>query len=314
MSLFIGIDGGGTKTKCVLVNHNLKILAKTEGGSSNPLTVGTQKSSELIAKLIKSVINRGKVNRVDGIVIGAAGAGRKKNADELKKSVSVLLNRENISSLFIKVVSDAEITVEGAFAGGNGAILIAGTGSIIWGKDKNGKIVRAGGFGRILGDEGGGYSIGKKAFNAAAKLFDSNNNNSILISLLKKNFGIVDLESLILKVYSEDFDIASAAGLIIKTAGSGDKFCRNILNEESSSLVYYVDKFKRKFGSTTFKLCFSGGLLAADNYYSKILKSKIKKSFKGIELIKPKYPPETGAAILAKKSFNAKHKEFEYDN
>jgi N-acetylglucosamine kinase-like BadF-type ATPase len=301
MGLLIGIDGGGTKTRCVLVDQDLKILTCVEGGSSNPLSVGIEISASVIIDLIKRVLTFAEVIEVDAVVIGSAGAGRKKNAKDLKRAELDLIFRERLSIPYIEVVSDAEIAIEGAFAGNPGAILIAGTGSIIFGKDKKGNIVRSGGFGKIIGDEGGGYSIGRKGLNRAAKLFDGKYVKSTFINLLHKNFGINDLDSLILKVYSDKFDIASTAGLVIEAAGKGDKICRKILDEESDEFLYYIMKFKQKFKQKTFKLCFSGGLLTTENYYSKMLKSKIKKNFNEIEFVKPIYPPEVGAAILANK-------------
>ncbi len=307
MGLLIGIDGGGTKTKCVLVDQELKILTSAEGGSSNPLSVGIEISASVIVNLIKRVLTFAKEIEIDAVVIGSAGAGRKKNAEDLKRAVFDLIFRERLSIPYIEVVSDAEIAIEGAFAGNIGAILIAGTGSIIFGKDKKGKIVRSGGFGKIIGDEGGGYSIGRKGLSRAAKLLDGKYVKTTFVNLLRKNFGIDDLDSLILNVYSDKFDIASTASLVIKAAGKGDKICKKILDEESDELLYYIKKFKQKFNQKTFKLCFCGGLLTTENYYSRMLRSKIKKNFNEIEFVKPTYPPEVGAVILANKLLH-KHK------
>lgn len=301
MGLYIGIDGGGTKTKCVLADDQLKILAEAEAGPTNPLAVGVDKSSEILFGLIQNVLRKTSVSLIESVVIGLAGAGRKKIAGEIENRLKLLVKRKKVSIKNIKILSDVEIALEGAFAGAAGIILIAGTGSIVLGKNKNGKLFRAGGFGKVIGDEGGGYSIGKKALQSISKEIDGRGSKTFLTTILSKKFGIKNRDDLITAVYSSGFDIARFAEHVIEAAQLGDKIARNILADESDELVCHVETLYKQLGAKKINLCLSGGLLSSKNYYSNLLRRKIKKVFRDIEIKKNIYPPEIGAAVVAKK-------------
>ncbi len=100
--------------------------------------------------------------------------------------------------------------MEGAFSGKPGCILIAGTGSILFGKDKNGLMHRNGGFGRIIGDEGSGHSIGRKGLSAVAKELDGRGKSTLITKMLNKKYNISSASDLIINVYKNNFDIASS--------------------------------------------------------------------------------------------------------
>jgi N-acetylglucosamine kinase-like BadF-type ATPase len=299
MSLFVGIDGGGSKTKSVLVDDKLNILSQADGGPSNPLIVGIEQSANLLSCLIKKVSLNFNLNEIDSVVIGIAGAGRKRESEGIKNSIIELLRREEFILKNLEIVSDAEIAIEGAFSGKPGAILIAGTGSIIFGKDKKGKFIRAGGNGKILGDEGSGYSIGRKGLSAVAKQFDGRGKNTLLSIILGNEYGIKNRDDLIDKVYNEKFDVAKFAINVTAAAEMRDKICINILNEEIEELIVHIKSLKRNLAGNKIKLCLGGGLLSSKNYYSKGLKKKIEMTFDDVKLTKADYPPEIGAALIA---------------
>ncbi len=301
MNFFIGVDGGGSKTKCILTDENFKILAAAKGGASNPLIVGPEKSARLIHSLISEVIKKSGVKIVGAAVIGLAGAGRKKNAADVKRALNRIETGGEFSVKKIIITSDVTIFAEGALSGKSGALIIAGTGSIVVGIDKKGNFYRAGGYGKLIGDEGSGYSIGKKGLNAVAKYFDGRLPNSILIKMMMKKFAVPDRDSLILKVYSEKIKAASVAPLIIDAAQKGDKTARKILDEELNELILKIDPVIKKIREKKINLCLSGGLLATENYYSKRFKKRIGQKYKNINIAGSVHPPEMGAAIMAAK-------------
>ena len=135
MQYFLGIDGGGTKTKCVLIDQDGSVLLEAEGDASNPLSVGVAKSTLVLSNLIKKVFYSFNKKKINSIAIGLAGAGRINQADEIKREVLELLSIDKILFDYLVVISDAEAALEGAFAGKPGAILISGTGSIVFGRD-----------------------------------------------------------------------------------------------------------------------------------------------------------------------------------
>jgi N-acetylglucosamine kinase-like BadF-type ATPase len=304
MAFFIGIDGGGTKTSSVLTDENLKVLSKAVAARTNPLVVGVEKSAGVLLSLIKTLISKKKNPVVEAAVIGLAGCGRKENAYAVRKELLFLIKKEKISVKRIFVLSDAIIALEGAFQNDDGAILIAGTGSIIYGKNKAGNNYRVGGFGKIIGDEGGGYSIGLKGLKAVAKQIDGRGNVTALTEILKRQFEIKDRDTLISKVYSGKFGIASIAENVIQAAEKGDVACRLILHDESDELVHLVKMLKKKMSVRKLKVCLLGGLLLTENLYSQLVRIKINKYCAGVTITQPAFSPEIGAIQIAKAKTN----------
>ncbi|MHB1687197.1 MAG: N-acetylglucosamine kinase, partial [Ignavibacteriaceae bacterium] len=229
-----------------------------------------------------------------------AGAGRRNDAERLEKNFISFSKTKGIEFEKVLVESDARIALEGAFAGKPGSILIAGTGSIMFGKDANGNIYRIGGFGRFIGDEGSGYSIGKKGLAAVAKEFDGRINETAISELLKEKFKIHSGDILITEIYKNNFEIASAAPLVIKAAENGDAIAGKILDEESDELILHISAMIKKIGQTFLNLSFIGGTISSDNIFSKMLKEKIKTKLPQVNVISPEYSPAVGAVLMAK--------------
>ncbi|GBD87373.1 glucosamine kinase GspK [bacterium BMS3Abin03] len=306
MKYLIGLDCGATKTECAVADVDGNILYTAAGKPVNLLVAGTYEASKNILSLIKECESEFNFTRdgIEQLVVGAAGAGRKNDADNFKSSLSELLESNGIKIKSLHVVTDARIALNGAFPKSSGCILIAGTGSIIYGKDDRGNIYRAGGFGRLIGDEGSGYSIGRKALQAAAKYFDNRNEKTQIADLLADEFNIKTTDDLINKVYKENIDIAAVAKLTLTAAESGDNSAIKILDDESNELMLHIKTILDKINSPDLKLTFAGSLLTNDNIYSKMLKEKIQSSFPAVKIVEPKHQPVEGAILIAKEMLN----------
>lgn len=298
----IGLDGGGTKTKCVLTDFNFTPLYECQGGPSNFLIIGTQTVSETILSLITESTNHLKISpdEISSIFIGTTGAGRPNDAQKLKHDFIQYAQTEGYSFQSFNVDSDARIALEGAFSGGPGSLLIAGTGSVMIGKDKNNNIYRVGGYGRFIGDEGSGNTLGRKGLNQIAKEMDGRGDKTLLTEILKHDFGITDSSQLITEVYRNNFDIASFAPKVIEVAQNGDKIANRILEEESDELLLHVKSLFNMIGEETLKLCLMGGTIASENYYSAMFKKKIELHLPNVKIVSAENPPKIGAAFMAK--------------
>lgn len=298
----IGLDGGGTKTKCVLTDIDLNPLYECQGGPSNFLIIGTEPVSETIFSLILESATHAKIslNEITSIFIGTTGAGRESDAMKLKKDFIQFAGKKGYQFNNFNVDSDARIALEGAFSGNPGALLIAGTGSIIFGKDRSGNIYRVGGFGRLLGDEGSGNTIGRRGLNEVAKEFDGRGKKTLMRELLKRDFGINDSSQLITEVYRNNFDMASFAPRVIEAAQNGDEIATAILEEESDQLILHVKSIFNIIGEETMKLCLVGGTLTTDNLYAKMFITKLGIQLQDVEITGAENPPEIGAAFMAK--------------
>jgi len=305
MKYFIGLDGGGTKTKCVLADDNLKIIYETTGGPSNFLMLGNDKVAETIINLIVECLQKNNLtfDDVSAIVLGTTGGGRRSDAESLEITIQNLAESQQINLKNFRVESDARVALEGAFSGKPGSILIAGTGSIMFGKDRLGNIHRVGGFGRFIGDEGSGFRLGQRGLNAVAKEFDGRGNKTLISELLKEKFNIQSPESLITEIYRNNFDIASVAPLVIETADKGDKISVNIIESEAEEIILHISSMKQKLNEKIFQLSFIGSLLTKDNFYSYLVKEKIVQLFDDIVIKEAENSPEFGAVLMAKALF-----------
>ena len=303
MKYLIGIDGGGTKTDCAIADLSGKIIYQTVGKPSNFLVIEVEQAIENLFTLIEDCLFeiQGDFSNVKQIVIGVAGAGREEDAQLLEKGFKDYSEEQRIHFKGVKVVSDAHVALEGAFPNSPGCILIAGTGSILFGKDEDGKVHRVGGFGRLIGDEGSGYSIGRKALNAVTKEIDGRGESTIITELLNKKIDSGVSDKLINKVYKEKLDVASVAKIAIEAAEKGDEIANKILNHEADELVLYIKAFLDKIPSGKLNISFSGSLIDSKNFYSDLLKKKIKETLSMVKVVKPVSSPVQGAILLAKR-------------
>lgn len=299
---FIGFDGGGTKTKCIITDYQLNPLFECQGGPSNFLIIGTQIVSQTILDLISQTVNSLNISydQIESMLIGTTGAGRPDDAQKLKNDFISYAESKGHKFKSFNVESDARIALEGAFSGKPGSLLIAGTGSMIIGKDRNNNFYRAGGFGKFIGDEGSGNALGRKGLIQIAKDFDGRGGSTELTKLLERDSGINNSSQLITEVYRNNFDLASFAPKVIEAAENGDKSALKILDEESDELVLHVKSMFKMINEENMKLCLVGGTIATENYYSDLFKSKIKNLIPEVSIVKAENSPAMGAAYMAK--------------
>ncbi|MEW6653566.1 MAG: BadF/BadG/BcrA/BcrD ATPase family protein [Bacteroidota bacterium] len=302
MKYLIGLDGGGTKTKCVITDLEFNPFYECQGGPSNFLIIGTEKVSETILGLVLECVSKLNISveEIASIFIGTTGAGRISDAAKLKDDFTAYALSKGYTFNAFNVDSDARIALEGAFSCKAGSLLIAGTGSVIFGKDSKGQIYRAGGFGRLLGDEGSGNTIGRRGLNMVSKDFDGRGEKTELTKLLKEHFGISDAQQLITEVYRNNFDMAAFAPKVIEAAKNGDSAATKIIEEESDELLLHVKSIFNMIGEESMKLCLVGGTITTENYYAETFKRKIEKLLPKVKVIAAENPPELGAALMAK--------------
>ena len=303
MKYLIGIDGGGTKTDCAIADLSGKIIHHIAGKPSNFLIIGIEEAVENIFNLIEENLFalEGDFADVKQIVIGVAGAGREEDAMLLEKGFQDYADQLGIHFKGVKVLSDAHIALEGAFPDSAGCILIAGTGSILFGKDEKSVIHRVGGFGRLIGDEGSGYSIGRKALNAVSKASDGRGEETLISELLDAKMKSGSSNSIINKVYSENLNVASVAKIVIQAAEEGDPIAEDILDEEADELVLHIRSLINKIQIDKLNIAFSGSLIDNNNFYSDLLKQKIKSTLPKAKMVKPASSPVSGAIFFSKK-------------
>ncbi len=306
----IGMDGGGTKTHAIIANVHGEILAEHVGGPSNFQIIGVEKAAKEIYGLIKEccLSVHCSVSQIHSVVLGLTGAGRSTDQERMAKGIKKFALSKKARLPRVIVDSDARIALEGAFKGSPGIILIAGTGSIAFAKDGKGIIHRVGGWGRILGDEGSGYFIGRLGLTAVMHQIDGRGEKTLLTKIIGKKFGLIDQTAIINAVYKNNFDVASLAPLVLDAAEKNDKVCRMIIENAAVQLAEHIQVMAEKIRSASVSAIYSkiplaliGGLIANETRLSELLKQYIKTNFPIIEIISPMSSPAYGAVIIGMK-------------
>lgn len=293
---YIGIDSGGTKCELLITDiRNNTIYSKLYKGIHFSIA-GPLIYPKVISKYIESALRSANLNlkNCDAIGIGAAGAREVKDRTKLKKAIEKKLKYKDIL-----VTTDAMTALYGSFEGNEGMILICGTGSVLYGYS-NGEITRVGGWGRIIGDEGSGYWIGKRALNLVMKEYDRKiKNKSLLARRLLDDFGI-DNKNVNEKVFHQNFEIQKIAPLVIESAGMKCRLSRSIVNEAVSGLIEHLKTFLEVTGrKEQISISFTGSIIENSN----ILSDKLKKEIRELKIIKvteKKHSSAFGAILLAK--------------
>jgi N-acetylglucosamine kinase-like BadF-type ATPase len=302
----VGVDGGGSRTDVLLVGLDGTVVTERSGGPTNLQVVGITQAARMLFDLIQDCCKKEDCSSesLQNIVLGIAGAGRVSDKTALLDALHSMSLKKKFPLKNIVVESDVRIALEAAFAGEAGIVVIAGTGSIALYRTEDRKILRAGGWGKILGDEGSGYAIAKTALSAVLRQHDSRGEKTILTKKMFEHFVLRSVEELVPKVYQEGLDLASFTPKVFEAASERDRVANNILVENANELVMLVRVLimqvrpKRKL-----PVALMGGLIESENLYSKMVREKITSSLPQVVVQKPKFPPAFGAAIIGLNAF-----------
>jgi glucosamine kinase len=226
MSYVVGIDGGGTRTTVVVADAwGREVLRRTgPAGLVDPrapvATVGV-----LVSVVRQAVREAGLAEPASALCAGLAGVGEPAE----REVVRAALDASGIAAR-VRVACDGEIALEGAFGGGAGVLMIAGTGSIAWGRGEDGRMERCGGWGKVLGDEGSGYAIGRAGLTAALRAHDGRGARTRLLPRLLERLGLDDPHGMPSWAGRADKSaIAALAVEVVALAEEGDEPALEIL-------------------------------------------------------------------------------------
>ena len=230
MTLFLGIDGGGSQTSC-LIGDETTVLGSGSAGGSNIVRVGEESARTALSAAIRQACTVANVDpsRIDRACVGIAGAARAEIQEAIRGIVAGLVHGH------IEVVGDTVISLAAAFGEGPGVITIAGTGSIAYGRNAQGQTARAGGWGFAISDEGSGHWIGRTALSAALRARDEGEAPALLESA-RKLFGAANDEQLIVKA-NASADFAALLPAVLAAADDGDVLARRVLSLAGNELA-----------------------------------------------------------------------------
>ena len=234
VAIFLGIDGGGSKTSC-LIGDEASILGTGTAAGSNVVRVGEAQAREALATAIRQACTVANIAppQIHRVCVGLAGAGQPDINELVLRIISELIPCK------IEVVGDMVIALEAAFGRGPGVIVIAGTGSIAYGRNPEGQTVRAGGWGFAISDEGSGHWIGRAAVAATMRAWDEDQGeNKPRLDILMKSWRMETHEQLVLAANATaPPDFAALFPAVLSLADSGDRIARQVLTHAGTELA-----------------------------------------------------------------------------
>jgi glucosamine kinase len=303
--LVAGVDGGGTKTHTVVMDQDERVLGEGDAGPSNPLRVGIAAAAIAIREALDRACTSARVRRTDifAVEIGLAGARRK----ELSARMEDALRNLGISQ--IEVVSDAEIALFGATDGEPGVVVIAGTGSVSCGVNARHRRTRAGGWGPLAGDEGGGSWIARRALRAIAYAADGRGPETSLTAEGCSYFHVSNADDLSTAIYAPTITnerIAGFAKPVIEAAKAGDQVARGIIIEGGRELGIAAATVIRnlKMEQERFQVAYVGSVFAAGELMLDALRNEVHRIAPRAYLGPPRFPPAVAAARMALEHIN----------
>ncbi len=298
---FIGIDSGGTNCRISACGSDLNILGSVVFPSVHYSAVGCVDFSSHTAANINLFLEQFNLNLTNclGICAGVAGARAANNKNEIRQGLNDNLKFDNII-----VESDTVIAFEDAHGENDGLILICGTGSVLFGR-LDGEIVRLGGWGKILGDDGSSYFLALNFLKKLVKYFDRFDPKADIEKFLEDKFGI-NRNNIIDYVYHKKFDIASLSPFIVEQAEKDDPLCQLVVESEAENVLELFEALGNKFGiDKKLSIAFSGSLIDNKNYFSDTLRNLIKTEYeKDFLILENPVNPVNGALKIAINNFN----------
>jgi glucosamine kinase len=269
--VLIGADVGGTKS-AVAVSRDGKIVGRADGPGAALRPGRALVSSSTIADVVRQALAAAGLLSGDVLVVGAAGAGREPERDELRKA----LRGENVASNVI-VTTDIEIALAAAFAEGPGIVVSAGTGSVAVGRDRTGKQHRIGGYGWQMGDEGSGYAIGRASLGAVSRAIDGRSPKTALSDRLLKATRSDDHDALVRwAAGATPAEVAALAPHVLAIAASGDTLAQGIADYAARELSQLAICLVPKMDfNPPIPVAVTGGLLGADQPLRRALLAKL---------------------------------------
>jgi N-acetylglucosamine kinase-like BadF-type ATPase len=237
VAYYLGIDGGGSKTTCA-VGDEVSILGSAVTGPSNIIRVGEVRARESLHQAIRQACAAAKIDprQLHRACVGVAGVASEDLANAVRKLIAEVIPAE------IEVVGDMQIALQAALGAEPGVVVIAGTGSIAYGRDAQGKTARAGGWGFAISDEGSAHWIGRTAVSSLLRAADVSGDDRVaryVSPLFREVKSIWKVESVdqVARTANTNPDFAILLPAVVTAADAGDEVARKVLIQAGGELA-----------------------------------------------------------------------------
>ena len=285
-----GIDGGGTHTRLELRDEQNRFIRRAEFGPFNINSIGEEAFRSLLRQVFAEI---GDMSRCARICFGAAGISNYRMTEILTEE----LNESGFTGAW-KLCGDQEIALRGA-TDEPAVALIAGTGSICFGKNGAGETARSGGYGHLIDDGGSGYALGRDVLSEAVRAIDGRGTGTALLEAVYDRLGASDPGQIISFVYSPKTDksaIAQFSHIALNLAEKGDDTALAILERNARELYELVAAVQRRLGLSGCPIACLGGLIAGETIYRRVVARQLEELGR---VIHPAHDALWGAAQMA---------------
>ncbi|PYP05482.1 MAG: hypothetical protein DMD57_04025 [Gemmatimonadetes bacterium] len=295
-AVFLGADAGGSHST-VVVGTRSDVLGRADGPGAAMRPSGAAKSAAVLAETARRAAAAAGLHLpVERAVVGAAGAGRAQEQRELEAALlEAGVARE------VRVLADGEVALATAFGTGPGILVNAGTGSIAYARDPAGAVHRAGGYGWQLGDEGGGYWLGRRALDVAARAQDGRGEGSTLLARLLRALGLQHFDDLVRwTATATPTQMAALAPHVLNAAREGEGVARQAVDDAARELVDLAAALARHFpGTEPVPVALAGGLLLPQSPLTAAFRERLGTALKRARLVPDRIDSALGALRLA---------------
>jgi glucosamine kinase len=299
--IVLGVDGGASSTTCAVVDGSGRVRGVGRGGPVDHLyrAAGRERARRGLVDAISAARSAAALRRpIDAVVAGITGL----DPDAAESGVAVKMLRDATRARIIRATWDGHIAFAGAVGGGNGIVIIAGTGSVAVGRNAKGQMVRAGGHGYLIDDAGGGMRIGQAGLRAAMRAADGYGPATHLLPMMTVRLGA--WSEIRERVYGEGGGrtlLASLAPVVEAAARRGDRVARGILGDAGRALGELVLAVAARLEmlATPFPLYAVGGVFTMGPLVLNPLRRTVRARAPRCVLRPPRFPPVIGAALMA---------------
>ncbi len=319
MPFFLGIDGGGTRTTAWLADENGHILARSVSGPANPLKVGFEAAQRGLLRATRLALRRAglrssaaalcerrrqpaaagrrhSIPALDAVCVGLAGVDR----PQVHRQLYAWLRR-SIPARFHLLTSDAAIALRAAIGDSPGIIVISGTGSIAYGRDDHGRVLRSGGWGVSFDDAGSGYDLGYKAIVAALRDYDGRGRYTQLSAKVCQTLKIPDIAQVVLKSLTPR-EIAALFPLVLEAARRRDFVARELCEQAGQDLADLAVALLKRLGwlRRVIPVVCAGGIFRSSARIRRSFARHLHRAAPQARVLLLRHPAVEGALALAR--------------